>query len=270
MSVESFQPRDETIYREHASEDGVDVKHDPKEPALHRINDFLELTTDIILNGPIHNLPSSKKVAVFGNESNNELLPSQRLARAMLGLHQAVTTLRQIEPPVENGEEVRSTWSDIDGNTGQLTTMDFFCGKTGSDFGTFLSCHINPDIDEKPSNGSFWRLTLPADRYLYETLRLGTPHEPVFYASEPDTYSPEWSVQAEEWLVNGGLAKRHLDVLKACNIVDGNEPKDVYLPDMVVYQPLYDKYYVSGIEKYVEISQRLLKMFIQSVAERER
>lgn len=269
MSVESFPNRGSEFNNGYGPEDGVDVKHDPKGPALQTIHDFLELTPDVILNGPVQNLPSPKELVPFGSETTRELLPNQRLARAMLGLEQALSTLRQSEPPLENGEELRSEWSHIDGETGELTTMEFFCGKTGSDFGTFVSCRINPDIDESPTNGSYWHLTLPSNHYLMETLRYGTPHEPVFFASEPDVYSPEWSDKGEEWLENGGLAKRHLDFRRACNIVDGTEPRDVYSPDMVIYQPLYDRYGAGGIEKYVEITQRLLKMFLQSVSERD-
>lgn len=269
MSVESFPNRGSEFNNGYGTEDGVDVKHDPKGPALQTIHDFLELTPDVILNGPVQNLPSPKELVPLGAEAARELLPNQRLARAMLGLEQALSTLRQSEPPFEKGETLRSEWSHIDGETGELTTMEFFCGKMGSDFGTFVSCRINPDIDVNPTNGSYWHLSLPSNRYIVETLRYGTPHEPVFYASERDIYSPKWSNKAEEWLENGGLAKRHFDFEKACNIVDGTEPRDVYSPDMVVYQPLYDRYGAGGIEKYVEISQRLLKMFLQSVSERD-
>jgi hypothetical protein len=269
MSAESFPSQDREIYRSFNPEDGVDVKHDPKGPALQTIHDFLGLTPRVILEGPVQNLPNLKEIVTFGSESERELFPNQRLARSMLGLEQALTTLRQNEPPLENGEELRSEWSHIDGETGELTTMEFYCGKAGSDFGTFVSCRINPDIDTNPTNGSYWHLTLPSNHYLMETLRWGTPHEPVFFASEPDIYSPEWSDKGEEWLENGGLAKRHLDFWKACNIVDNTEPRDVFQPDMVVYQPLYDRYNAGGIEKYVEITQKLLKMFLQSVSERD-
>lgn len=265
MSVEQGSE----IYARFNLEYGVDIKRDPKGPALQTVRDFLGLTTQVILEGPVHDLPNLKEMVSLGPEGERELLPNQRLARSMLGLEQALTTLRQTEPPFENGEELRSEWSHINGESGELTTMEFFCGKAGCDFGTFVSCRINPDIDANPTNGSYWHLTLPSDHYLEQTLRYGTPHEPVFFASEPDVYSPEWSDEGEEWLENGGLAKRHLDFSKACEIVDATEPRDVFSPDMVIYQPLYDRYGVSGIEKYVEITQKLLKMFLQSVSERD-
>lgn len=268
MSVGSYPSQDREIYRSFNPEDGVDVKHDPKGPALQTIHDFLGLTPQVILEGPVQNLPNLKEIVTFGSESRRELLPNQRLAMSMLDLEPALTTLRQYEPPLENGEVLRSHWTQIDGVSGEVTTMKFYCGKAGSDFGTFVNCRINPDIDTKPTNGSYWHLTLPSNHYLIKTLRWGTPHEPVFFASEPDIYSPEWSDKGEERLENGGLAKRHLDFERACNIVDGTEPRDVYSPDRVIYQPLYDRY-AGGIEKYVEITQKLLKMFLQSVSERD-
>lgn len=269
MSIESFPSQDDEIYRNFRPEDGVDIMHDPKGPALQTIRVFLELTSDVILKGPVQDLRSSKELDLIGRETTRELLPNQRLASAMLGLEQALTTLRQTKPPLENGEELRSEWRHIDGETGELTTLEFFCGKMGSDLGTFVSCRINPDIDLNPTDGSYWHLSLPSNRYLNETLRYGTPHEPYFFASERDVYSPAWSDKAEERLENGGLAIRDLDFRRACNIVDGTEPRNIYSPDMVIYQPLYDRDGAGGIEKYVEITQRLLKMFLQSVSERD-
>ena len=251
-------------------EDGVDTKHDPKGPALQTIAEFLGMTPDFILNGPLGGPSSLGEVAVFGVENSAQLKPNQRLARAMLGLEAAVTTLRQENPPIEHGEEVRAEWSVLDGETGILTTKKFYCGKTGSDFGTDLSCHFNFDIDEQPRNGSYLHVTLPSNHYLRNTLRLGDPHEPVFFASEPDVYSPEWSTKQEEWLENGGKAKRFFETSRADDQYFRHKPIGgaFFSPDMVTYTPLYDRYAATGIEKYVEITQKLLKMYLQALSER--
>jgi hypothetical protein len=146
------------------------------------------LTPQVILEGPVQNLPNLKEIVTFGSESRRELLPNKRLAMSMLDLEPALTTLRQYEPPLENGEELRSGWTQIDGVSGELTTIKFYCGKAGSDFGTFVSCRINPDIDTKPTNGSYWHLTLPSNHYLIKTLRWGT-HMNLFFLQASGMYT---------------------------------------------------------------------------------
>lgn len=275
MSVESFPNQVSEMYLGCSPEDGLDVMHDPKGPALQTIHDFLELTSDVILNGPVQGPSSLKELDILGRETVGELSATQRLARAMLYLESAVTTLRQVDPPLEQGETLISNWTDIDGMTGEATTLQFSCEKMGLNYGTFLNCRINPDVVQHQNVSPLWHVSLPSRHYLMEILTYGTTQADSFYASEPDTCSDEWSStdSEDEWLDNGGKIKRvyidYIPIFDENGVIIDVESKDAFKRSDVEYRPFCDPRFASGAEKYIEITQKLLKMFLQSVGERD-
>lgn len=192
------------------------------------------------------------------------------LAREMLGLETAVTALRRQDRMIENGEELRFSLDYIDGSTGLLVPARFFCGKMGSDFGTALMVRRVAEVEvDEPLE----YVALPSDKYLQHTIMYGDPHEPVFYACETDIYSDsEWSSEQLEHLLNGGIAQRVFSAERAWHDDDGRfildrdkRRTDVYRRDAVYYKPLYMGLAGSGCERYVQVTQELLRMFLRAL-----
>lgn len=234
--------------RELASRGGGDiaVPTSEKNIACERINEFLSLTPEAILSRPI--LKPYKDT------------PNRRLANAMLGLDTAVTTLRQENPPVENGEWFERQNKYFDSNTGEIVDSIFGCHKAGSDFGTFL--HIvknNTDPEADSQTEPYTGLLLPQDRYLVLVQTLGDPHEPQFYACEPDIYTTEeWSASEHERVPKvGGIAHRKFSHERSWRMYD-----DYWGRHQMYYKPLYSEG-AEGIEGYLRILQAMLAELVR-------
>ncbi len=272
MSIELFSGDNEPVNSGWDSmSDGIDQKHDPKGPALATIRQFLELTPGAILHSPPPaETTKSNELARCYDWLDGEISldPNQQLAIAMYGLQSAVATLADLE----GEEELQTTF--LDGATDPPTERIFSCQHANCDFGTNLDYGVLERGDKKVRTGLY--VLLPSNHYLDQVLSLGDPHEPVFFASKPDDVSPKRSTQEKEWLEDGGKAERIFDSHYYTKEWDkwyrkgqqGELPQDVYRRDRIFYSPLYnqDAYGLSG---YLEITQRLLSMFLQAVNQRD-
>jgi hypothetical protein len=249
---------------------------DPKVTARARVAEFVGLTVEGILLQPYRVESTLGAVTIFDpSEAQDRLTdtPNRRLASAMLGLERAVRALCQIEPPQEQGESITAKRDIIDGTTGQSRSYKFIARRAGADFGTFLqSIFDTPGITDARGRRAkeIQHVLLPQDHYLHQVLRFGDPHEPVFYAAETDFVSPEWSSIKEEWLENGGKAVREINLDRAYWDTDGSFDKEgkltdkIYHRDRVLYFPLYSET-APGIERYVEITQSLLRKLLDGL-----
>lgn len=268
MSIELFSGDNEPVNSDWDSmSDGIDQKHDPKGPALATIRQFLELTPGAILHSPPPaETAKSNELARFYDWLGDEISldPNQRLAIAMYGLQSAVATLADLE-----GEEgLRTTF--LDSATDPPTERIFFCQHGSGDFGTNLGYDVLGRGGKKVRTGLY--VLLPSNHYLDNVLSFGDPHEPVFFASKPDDVSLKWSTQEKEWLEDGGKAERPFNTKKLDEWYEkgqqGEPPQNVYRRDRIFYSPLnnQDAYGLSG---YLEITQRLVSMFLQAIDDRD-
>lgn len=251
---------------------------DHKAVARERIEEFLSLTVEGMLLQPYKSEVSNGALELYDPQNAQDQIsdtPNRRLANAMLGLQGAVRTICQVEPPYEEGESLTAKRTIVDGVTGEVKKYKLAVEMAGSDFGTALSCSYDTknivDAHGKPDEDYDYTL-LPRDKYLVAVLRHGDPHEPQFFASEVDVYSPEWSAEPEERLPNGGLADRQLNRKRAIYNQDGTYTGGahatanlVFRRHRVLYRPLYS-YEAPGLDKYVEITQGLLRKLLDGAA----
>ncbi len=248
-----------------ASDYAIDRKSDPKSLARATVMQFLELTPESLITAR-----QSDEIA-FSADTKTALSPNQTLAIAMYNLESTITTLAGFDN--DRSRSIQSTWSIIDAETGALTIQDFSGHKAGSDFGTSLHCTLHHDNDHSYATSPAFTVLLSSTHYLDNVLLLGDPHEPVFFASKPDDVSPEWSSEEDTWLVGGGRTERFFDgsllddwYARGCV---GEEPTTVWRRDSIMYYPLYNRD-ATGLEGYLEITQKLLNMFLQAIEESDK
>lgn len=252
--------------------------------AAQRIISFLELTPEGVKTGEyLEDTDTTAAIALFRHEElHSNWQPNQYLALSMMGLATALNTLRQLDPPVEAGEKLKSKRTIINGETGKATSYTFNAHLNGLDFGLYLGYSIKGPKRRGPFNISTPRERLgtwanfPTDHYLRNVLTFGDPHEPVFRAWEPDTYSPPWSEIDKEWIDSiEGYADRVFDPDRMIYSDDweymadqSKWRKDIFRPGTVTYSPLYnsDAYGLSG---YLRVTQDLVKKFLDAVSVRD-
>lgn len=238
---------------------------------VERIKQFMQLDVDELLTRELSDAEKEllKEAATFAESKPDT--PNRRLAMAMFGLEEAARALYTVRA---DGRGVSDTQAIDTHTTGELRVS-----RTGSDFGTFMS-FTYPVEGRLDGDGralpAILHVVLPSDHYLYSTLQLGDPHEPVFYATEPDFVSPEWSDENEEWLEQaGGIARRSFSMDRSMLDSAGQftpnpaqQRKDVHRRDAIGYHPLYRKD-AQGIHRYVEITQQLLARFLDAAGKQE-
>lgn len=242
--------------------------HEAEATARERISSFIACTPEDILTHPLteEELNLLKKASSFGREPVDT--PNRRLAMAMLELEGSVRVMYALRKG-----KVSSTRTIEDAETGKPTTYEFQASQSGSDIGMNLMCSFYAfgrlDGHGRPNDAVLYSL-LPSKHYLYETLAFGDPHEPPFFASEPDVYSPEWSTVDREWLENGGRTYRQVSMDRAiyderhAYVADNEQRRtDIFRRDRVDYFPLYGQN-APGIERYMKINQALLQSFLEA------
>ena len=242
--------------------------HEAELTAREHISSFIARTPEDILTHPLteEELDLLKKASNFGREPADT--PNRRLAMAMLELEESVRVMYALRKG-----KVASERTIEDAETGKPTTYEFRASRAGSDFGMNLVCDFYAfgrlDGHGRPNDAVLYSL-LPNKHYLYETLAFGDPHEPAFFASEPDVYSPEWSTVDREWLENGGRTYRQVSIDRGIfdaqrkYISDDTERRrDIFRRDRVDYFPLYGQN-APGIERYMKINQALLQSFLEA------
>ncbi|MFZ1249410.1 MAG: hypothetical protein WAQ24_03745 [Candidatus Saccharimonadales bacterium] len=262
-----------------ASPEAVATLFDPKSVARARVTEFLELTVEAILGQPcVHEIESGAVAIIDSADGDNEIYPpNKRLAISMLGLQAAVRTLCQQNPPEERDETVTATRDVVDGSTNKILSYKFSASRAGANFGTYLASKLldtydtDDDNSDEPDNHRkvYEHVLIPSDHYLQQVIRRGRLHESVFHASETDFISPKWSETEIEWLANGGMARRTInlgrkffDENKYCP--DRKGVTAFYEADRIFYKPLYNKD-AQGIEPYLSITQKLLRQLIDAL-----
>lgn len=241
-----------------------------REKAVARLRTFLSLETDELLQHPLTDDEKVmlEKCNVWRTMVETKDTPNRRLALAMLGLEEAVRVLYE-----QAGCDVTRE-SIVINRDGEEVPYRFSASQAGSDFGMALNCRFTQprqlDAHGKPRD-SLLHVLLPTDGYLDETLAHGDPHEPQFFASEPDIYSAEWSEDEREWLPNGGVTYREISMNRALYDESGayisdqaDRRRDVYHRDRVHYRPLYTEG-APGIERYVYITQTLVAQYLEAI-----
>lgn len=236
--------------------------------ARERISSFITRTPEDILTHPLTEEEQDllQRSATFGREPSDT--PNRRLAMAMLELEESVRVMYALRKG-----KVSSKRTIEDAETNKPTTYEFQASRSGSDFGMNLMCSFYAfgrlDGHGRPNDAVLYSL-LPTKHYLYETLAFGDPHEPPFFASEPDVYSPEWSTVDREWLPNGGRTYRQISIDRGIfdaqrkYIADDTERRaDIFRRDRVDYFPLYGQN-APGIERYMKINKALLQSFLEA------
>lgn len=241
-----------------------------REKAVARLRTFLSLETDELLQ----HLLSEEERGLLDRSNIWDLspdtidTPNRRLALAMLGLEEAVRVLYE-----QAGCDVTRE-SIVINRDGEEVPYHFSASQAGSDFGMVLGCRFSQpkqlDAYGRPHD-SMLHVLLPTDGYLYETLAHGDPHEPQFFASEPDIYSAEWSEDERERLPNGGVTYREINGTRSLYDESGtyipdpaDRRRDVYHRDRVHYRPLYTED-APGIERYMRITQTLIAQYLEAI-----
>ncbi len=247
---------------------GIDFEQRNK--AIARLRTFLSLETDELLQHPLTDDEKVmlEKCNVWRTMVETKDTPNRRLALAMLGLEEAVRVLYE-----QAGCDVTRE-SIVINRDGEEVPYRFSASQAGSDFGMFLGCRFTQpkqlDAYGRPHD-SMLHVLLPTDGYLYETLAHGDPHEPQFFASEPDIYSAEWSEDERERLPNGGVTYREINGTRSLYDESGtyipdpaDRRRDVYHRDRVHYRPLYTEG-APGIERYMRITQTLVTQYLEAI-----
>ena len=267
------QPSTGEVPKPSLADDDVDRKErkltfgEDEMELMAKVQAFIALDVDELFTRPLesHEVEMLRSAATF-TESKPDTA-NRRLAMAMMGLEKAVRTLYYARD-----------WSAPDVQSVNASTVgEFTVDRAGSDFGMNMSFEYPIEgrvgIWGKPLDAQLYAL-LPPNHYLFNTLRFGDPHEPQFFAREPDLTSQEWSEQYSEWLENGGRTYRrpHFDRAiyddEGRYIADSTKQRgDVYLRDAIDYAPLYNED-APGAHRYVAIIQELLVRFLEAAGKR--
>ena len=236
--------------------------------SVERIKEFLDLDVDELFRRDLTPREEEllREAATFVESKPDTR--NRRVAMAMMGLEKAVRKLYH----ARDWKEPDTQQVDLSAD-GELTAW-----QAGSDFGMGVdfTYSVEGRLNERGNalDAQLYVL-LPQDHYLFCTLQLGDPHEPVFFAREPDFISPEWSKQDAEWLENGGKTFRRINPDRSIYDEKSNyisdtaqQRKDIFRRDAIDYFPLYSTD-APGADRYLAIVQELLARFLDAAGKRE-
>ena len=224
-------------------------------PPVELIRDFLALDVDDLMERPLTDREQDILQRHGFGEKGAPDTKNRRLAMSMLGLEGAVRRIYTARGGSISDEQV------VASHAGESTTGQLDVYQANADFGTRLLLSYPTGSQHEKHIATL----LPQDQYLQKTLLFGDPHEPVFWASEPDRISPQWSEQERERLPNGGVAHR-----KGKPITDSSQRRvGIWKPERILYYPLYSGE-APGVERYMRIVQELLARFLDAAGKTER